>query len=365
MPLRPLSELTPCPITWLWPGRLALGKLALLEGDPGLSKSLVALDLCARLSTGRPFPDGSPAPGPANCIHLTSEDVNEDTVLPRLQTLGADLARIFVVKRESDDEEPLLFPGQAPYLDDELTRTRARLVVIDVVVDFLDPRVSVNYDASVRRALRCLAELARKHHCVILLLRHLNKRIGGRSVYRGSGAIGLIGACRSAWLIAEDPDDSTRCVLAQVKNNLAPPQPSLAYTVEGLASTAPVVNWLGPSPWTAAELHATRRAAPPRIQPRETAADFLLDLLKEGPCTSREVWDAAQALGLAQRTLNRAKEDLGIRSERVPGTVTSYWLLPDQRLPGPRQSENGEPDVDDWLADLRAQYPPPTPLDEE
>src|SRR5207302_363788 len=32
--VRPLSEVAPRPVAWLWPGRLALGKLALLDGDP-------------------------------------------------------------------------------------------------------------------------------------------------------------------------------------------------------------------------------------------------------------------------------------------------------------------------------------------
>src|SRR5262245_65063804 len=54
--VRSVSQLAPRPVAWLWPGRLALGKLAILDGDPGLGKSLVTLDLCARLSTGQPFP---------------------------------------------------------------------------------------------------------------------------------------------------------------------------------------------------------------------------------------------------------------------------------------------------------------------
>ena len=58
--LRPLSQLESQAVSWLWPGRLALGKLAMLDGDPGLGKSLLTLDLCARLSSGRPMPDGSP-----------------------------------------------------------------------------------------------------------------------------------------------------------------------------------------------------------------------------------------------------------------------------------------------------------------
>src|SRR5436305_823426 len=97
LPVRPLSQLTSRTFTWLWPGRLALGKLALLEGDPGLGKSVVTLDLCTRLSTGRPMPDGSPGLAPSNVIILNAEDNEEDTIRPRLQAMGADLDRVFVL----------------------------------------------------------------------------------------------------------------------------------------------------------------------------------------------------------------------------------------------------------------------------
>ncbi len=43
--LLPAGQIPQRGVEWLWPGRLALGKLALLEGDPGLGKSFVALDL--------------------------------------------------------------------------------------------------------------------------------------------------------------------------------------------------------------------------------------------------------------------------------------------------------------------------------
>src|SRR5438876_498715 len=71
---RPASAVTAQPVAWLWPGRLGLGKLALLDGDPDLGKSLVSLDLCARLSTGRPWPDGSPTAGPQSAVVINAED---------------------------------------------------------------------------------------------------------------------------------------------------------------------------------------------------------------------------------------------------------------------------------------------------
>jgi RecA-family ATPase len=231
MQLRSFHELVPRPLDWLWPGRLAFGKLAILDGDPGLGKSLVTLDLCARLSTGQPFPDGSSCPDPGNAIVLNAEDGAEDTVRPRLQALGADLARVFVLHSENADAGGLLrLPSQLAILDDAMMRTRARLLVIDPVVTFFDSSVQTGSDASVRSALAPLARHAAKHGCAVLLVRHLNKSGRGPSAYRGGGSIGLLGACRSGWLVARNPKVPEQCVFAQVKNNLATAQPSLAYS---------------------------------------------------------------------------------------------------------------------------------------
>src|SRR5215467_12788375 len=104
--LQPVSQLASRTLTWLWPGRLALGKLAILDGDPSLGKSLLALDLCARLSTGRPMPDGSAAPGPACAVVFNAEDDSEDTVAPRLRALGADLDRVLVWRRHAEGARP-------------------------------------------------------------------------------------------------------------------------------------------------------------------------------------------------------------------------------------------------------------------
>jgi hypothetical protein len=97
--VEPLSDLRPQPLDWLWPGRLALGKLSILDGDPEIGKSWITLDLCARLTTGRAFPDGSGGLGPSNVLILNNEDGAEDTVVPRLTALGADLARAFIFRK--------------------------------------------------------------------------------------------------------------------------------------------------------------------------------------------------------------------------------------------------------------------------
>src|SRR5262249_3412575 len=156
--------------------RLPLGHLALLDGDPGLGKSLLALDLCARLSTGRPFPDGSPGPGPAPSLVLNGEDAAGSTILPRLRAAGADLDLVPVLDVTADRSlRPPRFPGDAGPLAQALARTGARLVVLDPVTAFLDREVVVSSDRSVRRALAPLQALADEHRCCVLMHRHLNK----------------------------------------------------------------------------------------------------------------------------------------------------------------------------------------------
>src|SRR5205814_5040461 len=127
--------------------------------------------------------------------------------------------------------------------------------------------------------------------------RHLNKRGGPRAAYRGGGSIGFVAACRSGWLIAPDPQVPGRRVLAQVKNNLAPPQPSLAYEIVAQEGAPPSLSWLGVSPPAAGQL----LEGVIEVEyggPRERAKDFLESFLEDGARTVREIWAAAEEQGL-------------------------------------------------------------------
>ena len=361
---RSASQVTSEPVTWLWPSRLALGHLALLDGDPDQGKSLVTLDLCARLSTGRPWPDGTPLAAPGSAVVINAEDSDQQTVCPRLRVLGADLGRVFFLPRDEAGGIDFRLPSRTGALDAVLAETRARLVVIDPVTVFLDAGVNTHSDGGVRRALAPLAALARKHSCAVLMVRHLTKDGGHRALYRGLGSIGLVGSCRSAWLIAPDPRVPGRRVLAQEKNNLGPPQPSLAFAVAD-AGGLPALSWLGPADWSADALLAAAAERPARPNPVEFAREFLADVLKDGPRTSREIWQLAEPLGHSQRTLDRAREALKIRTRRVhrDGQKTSWWLLPKQELPADEMDDDARA-VDESLRQLEKLFPPGTPLDD-
>jgi hypothetical protein len=360
MPLKAANQVVSQEVPWLWPCCLPLGKPTILDGDPDLGKSLIVLDLCARLSTGRPFPDGRVGLGPANALVLSAEDNAADTIVPRLHRLGADLSRVFVWQRDSDDEDwPWRLPAHADRLDDALARTDARLAVIDPIMAFLDDSVLCGSDQSVRRGLAPLIRLAEKHRCTLLMQRHLNKQGGQHALYRGLGSIAFVAACRVALLVGRDPRVPGRCVLAQVRNSLAGVQPSLAYQLSSTGGALPSVDWLGTTPVSANQLLGTRE-----YNPRERAAAFLEQFLANGPRTCRDIWQAAQKAGLSARTIQRAKGGLSIGCRRVyeEEKPVSYWLLPGQKLP---DDSTLEPSVAQWLADLEKQYPPRTPLEDD
>jgi len=54
-----LANVQPELISWLWAGWIPLGKLAVLDGDPGVGKSTLTLDIAARVTTDRAMPDGT------------------------------------------------------------------------------------------------------------------------------------------------------------------------------------------------------------------------------------------------------------------------------------------------------------------
>src|SRR5262249_2826510 len=94
--LTPMSSVQPESISWLWYPYIPIGKVTLLDGDPGLGKSYITLAIATAVSRGRGLPDKDQcAPG---CVLLmNAEDGAADTIRPRLDAMGADCSRIRAV----------------------------------------------------------------------------------------------------------------------------------------------------------------------------------------------------------------------------------------------------------------------------
>ena len=127
------SEVQSTDVRWLWYPFIAIGKITLLQGDPGDGKSTIMMNLIAELSTGGKTPDGCKIGAPQKVIYQCSEDGVSDTIKPRLEQCGADCKKIAFINEE-------VYNGLT--LDDERIRQaiiefRPRLVVIDPIQAYL------------------------------------------------------------------------------------------------------------------------------------------------------------------------------------------------------------------------------------
>jgi AAA domain len=353
---RLLSSVEPEKVSWLWPSWLALGKLALVDGDPGLGKSVMTLDLAARVSVGKAFPDGVECE-PAGVVLLSAEDGLADTIRPRLDAAGADTSKILslaTVPDEDGHDRLLSIPEDLALIEKGIRRVGARLVVVDPLMAFLSNDTNSHRDQDVRRALAPLASLAERTGASVLVVRHLNKAAANNPLYRGGGSIGIIGAARMAFVVGKDPQDEVRRVLASTKNNLAMQPKSLMFSLEEAEGGAVRVDWLGETDVSAKDLLGT-----PQDQEHTDAlgeaTGFLSDVLANGPVPSTEVIEEAKNAGIAEKTLRRAKKVLGVVASREGeagrrGAGRWLWKLPIADL-AIREDKDGRPAVQDGHAD--------------
>jgi hypothetical protein len=334
-----LSEVEPEAVEWLWPGRLPAGKLIVWEGDPGLGKSVATVDVAARLSTGRGWPDGPPCES-GGAVICSAEDGLADTIRPRLDAAGGDPERVLalVTVADGDAERPLSIPEDLGTLRRGIERVGAKLVIVDPLMAFLSGRHDAHKDQDIRRALAPLARLAEETGATVLVVRHLTKTSGGNPLYRGGGSIGIVGAARAAFLLAKHPEDENLRVLAPVKNNLAACPPSLTFALAGAANGAVRIEWRGETHHSADALLAAP-ADPEERSALEEAKDFLKEALKDGPRGAKAVTEEAREAEISGMTLKRARQALGVTSKKQSDGSWS-WRFPEgkgiegARVPG-------------------------------
>ncbi len=308
-----MSDVEPEQLEWLWPNRIPLGKLTLLAGDPGLGKSFVTMDMAARVSRGAVWPDDSTKRQTIGSVVIFNcEDGLADTIRPRLDRADADVSKIVAVEGvKVFDAETGESRQRGFTLAHDLPRLEhvvcdladCRLIVIDPISGFLGDTDS-HKNADVRALLSPLKELAEKNHTAVLMVTHLAKGTGGKSIYRSMGSLAFTAAARAAWHVTKDPDDPIRRLILPAKMNLAPDPTGLAYRIEDGG-----IHWeADPVRMTADDVLA--REANQRNDgqggERAEAEAWLREYLADGDRESKLLQADAREHGISTATLRRA-----------------------------------------------------------
>ncbi|MDG2383566.1 MAG: AAA family ATPase [Pirellulaceae bacterium] len=327
-----MADIDPRPITWVWPQRIAAGRITLAVGMPGAGKSFLTCDLASRVSTGTPWPDGSECQR-GSVVFITAEDDPHDTIRPRLDALGADVSRIHllsgVLQTERGKTKELTFTlADADILRQTLeTIDDCRLVVIDPIGSFLGGRCDSHRDNEVRAVLAPIAKLAEQHGPAVLMVAHRRKSAGAIADDTAMGSRAFTGIARSVWHLSRDTENRNRRLLLPGKCNLAAEQTGLAFTIAGEPAS---VNWESdPVPMTADDALVREKGIAGEHSAIDEAKNWLREALAGGPKPSGELKSEAKRDGVSWRTAERAKASLGVCNRPNGFGGQWVWAFPD------------------------------------
>lgn len=338
------TDLNPEPIRWLWKDWLALGKLHILAGAPGQGKTTLALTMGATITIGGAWPDGTQCEA-GNILIWSGEDDPGDTLLPRLLAAGAERSRCYFIEgaRTEDGEVQPFDPARdlSGLLQAIQHIGGIRLLVIDPVVSAVTGDSHKNTE--VRRALQPLVNLATACDCAVLGITHFAK--GGQGTdpaQRVVGSVAFTAVARVVLVAAkvkslEDGQDAR--ILARSKSNIGPDDGGFNYHLQqceplpGIQASR--IAWGGAVQGTARDLLTDPTEADEDEKAdataKDVAAEFLVELLKDGSAPSKFVEAEARAAGISWITVRRASDALGIRKRKLEGAW--YWFKPEGPAP--------------------------------
>ena len=308
-----MSDIQPEEVQWLWYPYIPLGKLTVIQGDPGEGKTTFVLAMIAALTKGEALPEREPL-DPVNILYQTAEDGLADTIRPRLDALGADCSRVLVI-----DESKRELSLSDERIRQAMEETGAKLLVLDPLQAYLGAEVDMHRANEVRPILKRLGSVAEQMGCAVVLIRHLNKMQGQKSGHRGMGSVDFQAAARSVLLVGRTKEDPQLRIVVPDKSSLAPEGESIAFALDPEQG----FQWKGYCAYNAEELlgGSTKQVQTKTMQAEETLRNLL-----DKPAPAEEILRRITAVGISERTLMTAKKNLGVLSEKRGGQW--FWRLP-------------------------------------
>jgi hypothetical protein len=329
------ADVEPQAVSWLWPGRIPLGKVTMIVGYPGICKSLLGTFLAATVSQGAPWPIPGDLAPKGSVLMVSTEDDPADTIVPRLQAAGAEMEAVHLFQDVTDSggRRSLDLTHDLEALEQQAARLgEMRLIIVDPITACLG-RANQNAAGDIRAVMMGLADLAARTGTAVVVISHLNKGGSRQAMMRATGSLAFMAVARVAFLVDKNPSDPDQHLLVPMKSNLSTEHQSLSFRVESVSIDAGLAPRLvfdsEPVPITANEVLNETRGTKEGRTALEEAKDFLQSHLAEGAVPASDVQAAAKAAGISPASLRRARNDMGITPKKSGMTGEWRWGLPE------------------------------------
>lgn len=308
------SNIAPKPVDWLWYPYIPFGKLTVIQGDPGEGKSTFVINLVSLLTQGKPLPDGYSIGRPCVAIYQCAEDGMADTIKPRLEQAGADCEKVAYIV-----DEDIALTLEDGRIESAIKETKASIFIIDPLQAFIPPDADMQSATKMRSMLRKLASTAEKYNCAVILIGHLNKGSGAKTLYRGLGSIDIAAIARSVLMVSRDENRPGMRYMYPIKSSLAPEGPAIAFSFKDGGG----LEWQGRYNLNTSELLDSVTV---KTTKRDRARAKLVQMLESGDRPAKEVYDGLASIGVGSRTVEKVKKELQISAYRSSGVW--YWRIP-------------------------------------
>lgn len=300
-------------IEWLWYPYIPYGKVTLLQGDPGEGKSTLMLNITAIVTKGGKMPDGTMLEKPQTVIYQCAEDNAEDTIKPRLEQAGANCDKVaFIVEQNKN------VTLNDSRIEETIIATNARMLVFDPLQAFISADSDMHSAAKMRSVMRKLAATAQKYNCAVVLVGHMTKSCGSKNLYRGLGSIDIAAQARSVLMIERDVISPQIRYMFTVKSNLAPEGNTIAFVLNSSSG----FKWLGTCKLKQKYIDVEASETESKV---DQAVRYLQLILCSEDLPSREILNTMEELGIGERTVRSAKNELNIKAYRK--NKVWYWHL--------------------------------------
>lgn len=354
------SDMNPQPVRWLWKHWLAVGKLAILAGQPGQGKTTLAISLASIVTSGGLWPDGSESRR-GNVLIWSGEDDPSDTLLPRLLASGGDRSRCYFIKGTHDS-------GGLDTFDPARDIAALESVISEiggVSLLIIDPVVSAvagddHKNSAVRRALQPVVDLAAKLDMAVLGISHFSK--GGAGSDPASRVVGSVAFTAMARIVivaakSNKSGDEGNRIFARAKSNIGPDDGGFEYRIEQKETIngihASNIQWGESVAGNARDLLAEAEVTGAEASGAEDLKEMLRqELTSETWTPANTVTENLKAAGFTSKQIWASSNKLSIIRKKGGMDGGWYWRLP----PGSdaRPSSTPEPDAPGFRDDMAA-----------
>ena len=213
--------------------------------------------------------------------------------------------------------------------------THAKLVVVDPVTSVLEGNVNSHRDQDVQRTVAALRLVAQDTDCAIVLVIHLKKGSDANAAERVTGSRAWVNSARSMLVMAKEADTedgrSDARLLGHAKSNYGPELSNLAFELAEGSCHVPgvgelrqvhVKRWIGEVEGSADDLVGRPSEESPGVL--SEAITWLRELLVKDVLAADVFRQGAEA-GFSKRTLERAKIELVVKSDKLAGNGKWTW----------------------------------------